>query len=163
MRSRNALGDGVLLEAQDRTYLAMRETIPRDEAQELPIGLAKGIEGAMYGLLFFPADDRYIRRLRMFRWETTQTSRQPSAAGPSPVLVTDYPVRRRQQPGLGHFGVRYLVEAPPGDGKNFGRAVLGIVGIETAEAVAKDIGVVPLEKSIEAQLGVGIDGYVCPR
>ena len=71
MSSRNALRDSVFFEAQDRTDFAMRETIPRDEAQKLLIGLSKGSESATHGLLFFPANERAVRRLRMFRCETS--------------------------------------------------------------------------------------------
>jgi hypothetical protein len=78
-------------------------------------------------------------------------------------MIADHPVRHRQQPGLGHFGVRYLVEAPPGDGKNLGRGVLGVVRVESTQAVAKDIGMVPLEEFIETLLSIRVDGYDCPR
>jgi hypothetical protein len=78
-------------------------------------------------------------------------------------VIADHSVCRRQKPGPGHVGVRYLIEAPPGDHEDLGCDVFGVVGVQAAQTVAKDIGVVPLEEFIETLLGISVDGYDCPR
>lgn len=156
------LGRGVLVYPECLGNLPMGKAIPGTQAQQLTVSFSKRIEGTAERILFLPANDRHVGPVPGFRGQAAQASRKSPPPGLSSVLVAHYSTRHRQQPGLGHIGVGDLIEAAPSNREHLGGRVLGVGSVDSANAISINIGVMPLEEVIEAQLGIRSDGYDIP-
>ena len=140
----------------------MGKAIPGNQAQQFTVSFPKGIESTEEGFLLLSANDRDIGRLPGFRGQAAQASRKSTPASLSSVLIAHDSMRHRQQPCLGHIVVGNLIKAPPSNCEHLGSRVLGVGPVNSSNAVSEDIGVMPLKKVIEEQLGIRGDGYDIP-